>query len=87
MGIVIVTKIRLGDYVFELGKSSLYDFKASYKRYLTFALLYMFFTGFLFVPLITYIFNRMIRGISTGSLLNADVYKIVLSSTGLIRVC
>ncbi|WNF37898.1 glycerophosphoryl diester phosphodiesterase membrane domain-containing protein [Bacillaceae bacterium IKA-2] len=70
--------------MFELVKESLQDFKASYKKYLSFALLYMFFTSFLFFPVISFMFNRMLKIIGTGSLLNADVYKIGMSSTGLL---
>lgn len=70
--------------MFELVKESLQDFKASYKKYLSFALLYMFFTSFLFVPAISFIFNRMLKIIGTGSLLNADVYKVGMSYTGLL---
>lgn len=70
--------------MFELVKESLQDFKASYKKYLSFALLYMFFTSFLFVPAISFTFNRMLKIIGTGSLLNADVYKVGMSYTGLL---
>lgn len=70
--------------MFELVTKSLDDFKVSYKKYLSFALLYMLFTSFLFVPVISLIFNRMIKIIGTGSLLNTEVYKIGLNSTGLI---
>lgn len=70
--------------MFKLIKESLQDFKASYKKYLSFALLYMLFTSFLFVPVISLIFNRILKVIGAGSLVNAEVYKIGLSSTGLI---
>lgn len=70
--------------MFELVNKSLQDFKASYKKYLSFGLLYMLFTSFLFVPVISLIFNRMLKIIGTGSLLNAEVYKIGMSSVGLI---
>lgn len=68
----------------EIVKNSLSDFRVSYKKYLFFGLLYMLFTSFLFVPLISFIFDRMLRILGNGSLLNSDVYKIGLSTTGLI---
>lgn len=44
----------------------------------------MLLTSFLFVPLISYIFNRMLRAMGTGSLLNAEVYRIGLTVPGLV---
>ncbi|MGO4888208.1 glycerophosphodiester phosphodiesterase family protein [Anaerobacillus sp. MEB173] len=72
--------------MFELIKRSIRDYKFSYMKYLFFALLYMLVTSFLFVPLISFIFNRMLKIIGTGSLLNADVYKLGLSIPGLIGI-
>ncbi|WP_157184250.1 glycerophosphoryl diester phosphodiesterase membrane domain-containing protein [Evansella cellulosilytica] len=65
-------------------RSSIHDFSISYKKYLSFAFIYMLLTSFLFVPLISYIFNRMIKLMGTGSLLNAEVYKIGSSFPGLM---
>ncbi|WP_416149904.1 glycerophosphodiester phosphodiesterase family protein [Salipaludibacillus sp. HK11] len=64
-------------------KNSLQDFYLSYKKYLAFALLYMLVTSIIFVPFISFLFNRVLKAIGTGSLLNAEVYRIGLSSIGL----
>ncbi|OIJ15514.1 glycerophosphodiester phosphodiesterase [Anaerobacillus arseniciselenatis] len=72
--------------MFDVVKYSLDDFKVSYKKYLSFALLYMLLTSFLFVPLISFLFNRMLRILGTGSLLNAEVYTIALSPIGVITL-
>ncbi|WP_226036840.1 glycerophosphoryl diester phosphodiesterase membrane domain-containing protein [Aquibacillus saliphilus] len=68
----------------EIIKNSYEDFKASYKKYLSFELIYMLLASFIFVPLISLIFNRMLKIMGTGTLLNADVYKIASSYTGII---
>lgn len=70
----------------DLLKNSIDDFRSSYKKYISFALLYMLVTSFLFVPLISFIFNRMLRIIGSGALLNAEVYTIGLSTVGLISI-
>ncbi|MDC3420986.1 glycerophosphoryl diester phosphodiesterase membrane domain-containing protein [Aquibacillus koreensis] len=59
------------------------DFKASYKKYLTIELLFMLFSSFLFVPLISFLFNRILRVLGSNSLLNADVYKLGSSVSGI----
>ncbi|WP_280772055.1 glycerophosphoryl diester phosphodiesterase membrane domain-containing protein [Salipaludibacillus daqingensis] len=65
-------------------KRSLQDFYLSYKKYVAFALIYMLMTSFLFVPVISFLFNRMLKAFGSGSLLNAEVYRIGLSTVGLI---
>ncbi|MFD1040279.1 glycerophosphoryl diester phosphodiesterase membrane domain-containing protein [Virgibacillus byunsanensis] len=70
--------------MFELFRNSLQDFKVSYKKYLSFELLYMLLASFIFVPVISYMFNRMLTIMGTGSLLNTDIYKIGLSYTGVL---
>ncbi|WP_407269780.1 glycerophosphoryl diester phosphodiesterase membrane domain-containing protein [Radiobacillus sp. PE A8.2] len=72
-----------GDNMFEL-HDSLREFKSNFTKYIAFALLYMLLTSLFFVPLISLIFNRMLRMIGTGSLLNGEVYQIGLSYTGLL---
>lgn len=76
--------ILSGDTVLEIVKSSLQDFYLSYKKYLAFALIYMLFSSFLFVPFISFVFNRVLKAIGTGTLLNGEVYRIGLSSIGFI---
>jgi len=70
--------------MFEIVKNSLQDFRISYKKYLIFALIYMLMTSFFFVPFISFVFNRILKAIGSGSLLNAEVYRMGLSSIGLI---
>ncbi|MRH43201.1 glycerophosphodiester phosphodiesterase [Aquibacillus halophilus] len=70
--------------MFELLSSSFQDFKKSYKKYLSFEFIYMLLASLIFIPLISFIFNRMLKMMGTGALLNAEVYKIGLSLTGMI---
>ncbi|MFA9558358.1 glycerophosphodiester phosphodiesterase family protein [Evansella sp. AB-rgal1] len=70
--------------MFKIIRNSFRDFKESYIKYLFFALLFLFLTSFLFVPLTSYIFNRMLMMISSGSLLNAEVYRIGVTTPGII---
>ncbi|OEF97374.1 glycerophosphoryl diester phosphodiesterase membrane domain-containing protein [Desulfuribacillus alkaliarsenatis] len=64
--------------------SSYKDFKYTYKKYIVFEFIYLLLTSFLFVPLIAYIFNRALIAMGSSSLLNSDVFKIVLSIEGVI---
>ncbi|MDG5786769.1 glycerophosphoryl diester phosphodiesterase membrane domain-containing protein [Evansella sp. AB-P1] len=70
--------------MFEVVRKSWRDFKASYRQYLSFTLIFMVLTSLLFVPLISFIFNRILQMIGAGSLLNAEVYRIGLSTAGFI---
>src|SRR5690554_3723088 len=70
--------------MFQLIKLSFIDFYKSYKKYISFALLYMLLTSFFAVPMISFIFNRMLLMLGPGTLLNADVYKIALSLPGFV---
>ncbi|OME79477.1 glycerophosphodiester phosphodiesterase [Paenibacillus sp. FSL A5-0031] len=72
-----------------LGRS-IRDFRETYKQHLLFEYLFMLLTSFVIIPIISFIFNRMLRVLGTGSVLNGDVYKIGLSYTGvagLIAIC
>lgn len=62
------------------------DFRKTYTKQLTFLFLYMLLTSIVFVPTLTYIYNRILRGVDSSSLLNTDVYTIMLSYTGFIGV-
>ncbi|RXZ76712.1 glycerophosphodiester phosphodiesterase [Paenibacillaceae bacterium] len=66
-----------------LFKQSLLDFRRTYKKQLIFEYIFMLATSFIFVPINSYIFNRVVHAFGTGSLLNGDVYKIVLSYKGI----
>lgn len=48
-----------------------------------FEFILIFFTGFLFVPINSYVFNKILNTMGSRSLLNADVFKVVLSYKGL----
>lgn len=65
-------------------KKSINDFKCSYKKYIFFALLFTFLTSVFFVPFISFMFDRILRMLSTGPLLNSDVYKVGLSTPGMV---
>lgn len=62
--------------------TSIRDFRASYKRLLAFEYMYMLLTGFIIVPVITFIFNRILSVVGSGSLLNNEVYRLGLSYQG-----
>lgn len=64
--------------------SSIRDFRATYKKHFLFAYLFMLLTSFVIIPIISFIFNRVIRMVGSGSLLNGEVYKVGLSYTGVI---
>lgn len=63
---------------------SIRDFRASYKKHLLFEYLFMLLTSFVFVPIMSYMFNRIIRMVGSGFVLNDEVYKVGLSYTGII---
>ncbi|MDQ0116062.1 glycerophosphodiester phosphodiesterase [Paenibacillus harenae] len=64
-----------------LGKS-VRDFRASYPKLLLFEYLYMLLTSAVIIPVITFIFNRVLTVIGSGSLLNGEVYRLGLSYEG-----
>ena len=70
----------------ELLISSFLDFKKSYRQYLVFEFLYFLVTGFLFVPLLSYIFNRLIIIMGSSFYLNNDVFKIMLDYKGVAGI-
>lgn len=70
--------------MFGLLINSLLDFRTTYKKHLTFEFLYMFITSLVFIPILAYISNKMIRAMGASSLLNSEVFKIGLSYSGLI---
>lgn len=65
-------------------QQSLNDFRKSYPSYLSFELFYMLLTSFLYVPLVSFIFNQMLKWIGSSTLLNAEVYQIALTLPGLL---
>src|SRR5690625_4582590 len=65
--------------MYSIYKDSLRDFSYSYKKYLSFEIIYTMLASFLFVPFLTYIFNRLLSVMGVGSLLNAEVYRLGMS--------
>lgn len=66
-------------------RNSLSDFKRSYATYLSFAVIYSFLVSLLFVPFLTYLFNRIVMVIGNGEgLINGDVYQMGLSLEGIM---
>lgn len=61
---------------------SIRDFRAIYKKLLVFEFLFMLMTSFVVLPLLNYIFNRVMRVLGSGSLLNNDVYRLGYSYEG-----
>src|SRR5699024_3419756 len=70
---------RLINFMYSIFKDSLNDFTSSYKQYLSFEIIYTMLASFLFVPFLTYIFNRLLNAMGIGSLLNAEVYRFGMS--------
>lgn len=70
--------------MFRLLARSIRDFRASYKKLLLFEYLFMLLTSVVIIPIITYIFNRVLTVLGSGSLLNADVYRLGLSYQGVL---
>lgn len=69
----------------EIFRNSLSDFKRSYATYLSFEVIYSFLVSLLFVPFLTYLFNRIVMVIGNGeALINGDVYQMGLSLKGIM---
>lgn len=65
-------------------RDSLHDFKRSYMTYLSFEIIYSFLASLLFIPFLTYLFNRVVMMIGNGqALINNDVYQTGASFKGL----
>ncbi|MEK3885481.1 glycerophosphodiester phosphodiesterase [Paenibacillus sp. PL2-23] len=70
--------------MFRLLARSIRDFYGSYRKLLFFEYIYMLLTSFVIVPVITFIFNRILMVIGSGSLLNNEVYRLGYSYEGVI---
>ncbi len=69
---------------------SIHDFRTIYQKLLLFEYLFALLTSVAIVPILTFILNRIIRILGTGSVLNGEVYQIALSYSGvfgLISIC
>ena len=68
---------------------TLMDFRRSWRKYVAFGLAYVIITSYLFVPVLAYLFNRVMLLTGSGVLLNKEVFKILLnprSAMGLFLV-
>jgi len=66
-------------------RDSLDDFRRSFATYLSFGLIYSLMASLLFIPFLTYLFNRIVRMIGNGhALVNSEVYQIGLSWKGIL---
>lgn len=63
---------------------SFYDFRQHYQKYIAYGLVFMVLSSFIFVPILSYLFNRLIISFGSGVLLNSQAFRIVLSYRGLI---
>ncbi|HTG67791.1 MAG TPA: glycerophosphoryl diester phosphodiesterase membrane domain-containing protein, partial [Candidatus Udaeobacter sp.] len=66
----------------QLFERSIRDFRNTYKKHLLFEYLFMLLTSSVIMPIISFIFNRIIRAVGSGSVLNGEVYQVGLSYTG-----
>ncbi|WP_068787311.1 glycerophosphodiester phosphodiesterase [Paenibacillus phocaensis] len=62
---------------------SIRDFRKYSAKLLLFQLLYMLLTSVVILPVTTLLFNRVLRVVGSGSLLNGEVYRIGLSYKGM----
>lgn len=65
---------------------SIKDMRKHYRLYVNFGLLYLLLFSIVFVPLLSYVINRIFLSVEGGVLLNLDVFKILLRPKGLISV-
>lgn len=65
-----------------LMSKSIRDFQASYPKLLIFEYIYMLLTSVIIIPVIAFIFNRILKVVGTGSLLNDEVYLLGLTFEG-----
>lgn len=65
---------------------SIKDLKKSYKLYLYSGLLYFMVSGLVLVPVLSYVLNRLLLSAEGGVLLNLDVFRIFLSSRGILLI-
>ncbi len=60
------------------------DFKRNWEKYLGFSLLYLLLSSYILIPLLGYIFNRLLLAVSSGVLLNSNAFSILLDPVGII---
>ncbi len=64
--------------------SSLREFKIYIKSYVTFNIIVLVFSSILFIPFFSYLINRLFLSRDAGVILNADIFKVVLSYKGIL---
>ena len=62
------------------------DFRKEYRKYLGFAVLYLLATSYLFVPTLSYLFNRLLLFTGSRVLLNRDVFTMLLNYRGIAGI-
>lgn len=70
--------------MFQLIKDSFRDFKTDIKKYIVFEGVYTLISSVIFIPLISYIFHLIMRGIGSVSLLNKQVFQIGSNYKGIL---
>ncbi|MFW5790318.1 MAG: glycerophosphoryl diester phosphodiesterase membrane domain-containing protein [Bacillota bacterium] len=60
------------------------DFKRNWEKYLGFSLIYLLLSSYILIPLLSYIFNRLLLAVSSGVLLNNNAFSILLDPVGVI---
>lgn len=68
----------------DLLKNSWLDFQGTYKKHLVFTFIYAIITSIIFVPLIANVFNRVLRAMGANSLLNSEIFRILLDPRGIL---
>ena len=63
---------------------SLKEMKRGYRLYVYSGVIYFLISGFLLVPFFSYLLNRLLLSAESGVLLNLDVFKILVSSRGIL---
>ncbi|MBU5591143.1 glycerophosphodiester phosphodiesterase [Clostridium sp. MSJ-4] len=69
--------------VFKLAGESYKDFKKDFIKYMCFESIFKVVTSFVLMPLMVYIFHRIIKSLGEYSLSNAQIFKIGLSAKGM----
>lgn len=72
--------------MFKLLISSIVDLKNNIRQYILFGLLALFTTSFIFIPIISFIFQRMILLYNSGIIMNQDIFKIFLDKDNLLSL-
>lgn len=69
-----------------LFSNSLRDLRLIGRQLFVFEYLYILMTGFVIVPLLAYIFNRILLAVGSNVLLNTDVYQLAVNYEGVLGI-